>query len=77
MTYVLIFYQVSAVLAALCLLPYLDDFFGGVRAIPSRHPSLDQIMVFILVMIFILMPVLNSLLVLHCVDCYFRYPNAR
>lgn len=75
--YLVTFYLASALLAAASLLPYLEDFCQGVRDTPSKTPSMDQVALVVLLLIFILVPVLNTLLVLHCVDCYFRYPKTK
>lgn len=78
MNYVLTFYEVSAVIAALVLLPYVDRFFAIAKASSSASTNQprDQATVLIVMLVTILVPVVNTLFVLHAVDCYLRYPEA-
>ena len=78
MSYVFMLYEISAVLAAFCLLPLVDRFFDIARASSSKrtNQTFDRAAVLIVLLIFILVPVLNTLFVMHCVHCYFRYPDA-
>jgi hypothetical protein len=71
------FYQISALLAALCLLPCIDRFFAIAKASssPSANQALEQATVLLVLLVTILVPVLNTLFVLHAIDCYFRYPK--
>lgn len=79
MNYVLTFYEVSAVIAALVLLPYVDRFFAIAKAssAASTNQPRDQATALIVMLVTILVPVVNTLFVLHAVDCYFRYPEAK
>lgn len=75
--YLFLFYLASALLSATVLLPCLDAIFQTVRDTPSKTPTLDQVAIVVLLLMLILVPVMNTLVVWHAVDCYFRYPKTR
>jgi hypothetical protein len=70
-------YLISALLAAITLLPYVAVFHNFVRKVPSPTPNAVQLAVSVLMLLVILAPMLNTLVVLTAIDCYFRYSDAQ